>query len=66
MNLFNKLKKELDLTYLFISHDLAVIKFISTRILIMYLGEMMELASTEDLFNHTLHPYTEALDFRHP
>jgi oligopeptide/dipeptide ABC transporter ATP-binding protein len=61
LNLFNQLKQKLNLTYLFISHDLAVIKFISTRILIMYLGEMMELASTEDLFNRPLHPYTEAL-----
>jgi oligopeptide/dipeptide ABC transporter ATP-binding protein len=61
LNLFNQLKQRLNLTYLFISHDLAVIKFISTRILIMYLGEMMELASTEELFKNTLHPYTEAL-----
>ncbi len=61
LNLFNKLKQDLDLTYLFISHDLAVIKFISTRILIMYLGEVMELATTAELFSNTLHPYTEAL-----
>jgi oligopeptide/dipeptide ABC transporter ATP-binding protein len=61
LNLFNKLKEDLDLTYLFISHDLAVIKFISTRILIMYLGEVMELATTKELFSNTLHPYTEAL-----
>lgn len=61
LNLFNNLKDEMDLTYLFISHDLAVIKFISTRILIMYLGEVMELASKEELFAQPLHPYTQAL-----
>ena len=61
LNLFNKLKKQLDLTYLFISHDLAVVKYLSDRILVMYLGEVMELAPTEQLFKKTLHPYTEAL-----
>ncbi|WP_242854470.1 ABC transporter ATP-binding protein [Oxobacter pfennigii] len=61
LNLFNQLKKRLDLTYIFISHDLAVIKYISDRIMVMYLGEVMELAPTEQLFKKTYHPYTEAL-----
>ncbi|MGI1660447.1 MAG: ABC transporter ATP-binding protein [Desulfitobacterium sp.] len=61
LNLFNQLKKQLDLTYIFISHDLSVVKYISDRILVMYLGEVMEIAPTEDLFAHTYHPYTEAL-----
>lgn len=61
LNLFNELKKRLDLTYLFISHDLAVIKYISDRILVMYLGQVMELAPADKLFAKPLHPYTEAL-----
>jgi len=61
LNLFNSLKKKLDLTYLFISHDLSVVKHISDRILVMYLGEIMELATTEQIFSKTFHPYTEAL-----
>lgn len=61
LNLFNSLKKQLNLTYIFIGHDLSVVKYISDRIMVMYLGEVMELASTEDLFERKLHPYTEAL-----
>ncbi len=61
LNLFNQLKNQLDLTYIFISHDLAVTKYISNRIMVMYLGEVMELAPTEKLFSKTFHPYTEAL-----
>jgi len=61
LNLFNQLKKQLDLTYIFISHDLSVIKYISDRIMVMYLGELMELAPTEKLFEKPYHPYTEAL-----
>ncbi|MHB1654533.1 MAG: ABC transporter ATP-binding protein [Desulfitobacteriaceae bacterium] len=61
LNLFNQLKNQLDLTYIFISHDLAVTKYISNRIMVMYLGEVMELAPTEQLFSKTFHPYTEAL-----
>ncbi|HHY27167.1 MAG TPA: dipeptide ABC transporter ATP-binding protein [Desulfitobacterium dehalogenans] len=61
LNLFNQLKKQLDLTYIFISHDLSVVKYISDRILVMYLGEVMEIAPTEELFAQTYHPYTEAL-----
>ncbi|MGM0396492.1 MAG: ABC transporter ATP-binding protein [Bacillota bacterium] len=61
LNLFNRLKKELDLTYIFIGHDLSVVKYISTRIMVMYLGETMELAKTYSIFNKTKHPYTKAL-----
>ncbi len=61
LNLFNQLKRQLDLTYIFISHDLSVVKYVSDRILVMYLGEVMEIAPTEQLFAKTYHPYTEAL-----
>lgn len=61
LNLFNQLKKQLNLTYIFISHDLSVVKYISNRILVMYLGEVMEIAQTEELFAKTYHPYTVAL-----
>lgn len=61
LNLFNQLKKRLDLTYLFISHDLSVVKYISDRIMVMHLGEVMELAPTKELYEKCLHPYTEAL-----
>lgn len=61
LNLFNRLKKELNLTYIFIGHDLSVVKYISSRIMVMYLGEIMELADTNDLFNNCNHPYTKAL-----
>ena len=61
LNLFNQLKWEFDLTYLFISHDLSVVKFVSDTIIVMYMGEMMEMASTEDLFRNPVHPYTQAL-----
>lgn len=61
LNLFNQLKKQLNLTYMFIGHDLSVVKYISDRIMVLYLGEVMEMAETEELFAHTLHPYTTAL-----
>ena len=61
LNLFNQLKKQLNLTYIFIGHDLSVVKYISNRIMVMYLGEIMELASTKELFEKRLHPYTQAL-----
>lgn len=61
LNLLSDLKKKQNLTYLFITHDLSVVKYISDRIGVMYLGNMVELAPTEDLFANTLHPYTEAL-----
>lgn len=61
INLLSDLKEQNNLTYLFISHDLSVIKYISDRIGVMYLGNMMELSDTESLFAHPYHPYTEAL-----
>ena len=61
LNLFNELKRDFDLTYLFISHDLSVVKFVSDVIIVMYLGEMMEMAPAEKLFKNPLHPYTRAL-----
>ncbi|PKK38769.1 Oligopeptide transport ATP-binding protein OppF [Clostridiaceae bacterium JG1575] len=61
INLMLDLKKEQNLTYLFISHDLSVIKYISDRVGVMYLGNLVELASTKALFEKRMHPYTEAL-----
>lgn len=61
VNLLLDLKEKEHLTYLFISHDLSVVKYISDRIGVMYLGVIVELASTEALFQHSYHPYTEAL-----
>ena len=61
LNLLSDLKEKQKLTYLFITHDLSVVKYISDRIGVMYLGNMVELAPTEELFDHTAHPYTEAL-----
>jgi oligopeptide/dipeptide ABC transporter ATP-binding protein len=54
-------RKELGLTYLFVTHDLAVAKYISDRIAIMYLGKIIEIGSKESLFKNPLHPYTKAL-----
>ncbi len=61
INLLLDLKEKDNLTYLFISHDLSVIKYISDRIGVMYLGTMVELCETGELFEHPAHPYTEAL-----
>lgn len=61
LNLFKQLQKELNLTYLFISHDMSVVKHVSDRVMVMYLGRIMELAPKQELFNNTLHPYTKAL-----
>ena len=61
INLLRDLKVKENLTYLFISHDLAVVKYISNRIGVMYLGNLVELAPSERIFNNALHPYTEAL-----
>lgn len=61
INLLKKLQKEMDLTYLFISHDLSVVKYISDTIGVMYLGQLVEKASNTDLFEETLHPYSKAL-----
>ncbi|MFA5447483.1 MAG: oligopeptide/dipeptide ABC transporter ATP-binding protein [Sphaerochaeta sp.] len=61
INLLKELKERSNLTYLFISHDLAVVKYISDRIGVMYLGNLVELSSSEKIFSRTMHPYTEAL-----
>lgn len=61
LNLLQELKEKENLTYLFISHDLSVVKYISDRIGVMYLGNMVESARSEDIFKNPLHPYTEAL-----
>ena len=61
LNLLNSLKKERNLTYLFIAHDLSVVRFISDRIAVISKGRIVELAEAEELFLHPLHPYTKAL-----
>ena len=61
LNLLNELKKTKGLTYLFIAHDLSVVRFISDRIAVIYKGRIVELAEAEELFLHPLHPYTKAL-----
>ena len=61
LNLLKRLQKELDLTYLFISHDLSVVKYISDRIAVMYLGKIVELSDHNIIFKDALHPYTQAL-----
>ena len=61
INLLEDLQKEYHLTYLFISHALSVVRHISDRVMVMYLGRMVEMAKTEDLFSDPRHPYTQAL-----
>jgi peptide/nickel transport system ATP-binding protein len=61
LNLFMNLREELDLTYLFISHDLGVVEHLSDRVVIMYLGRIVEIAQTDALFSEPNHPYTKAL-----
>jgi len=61
INLLQDLREKSELTYLFITHDLSVVKYISDRIGVMYLGNLVELASSEDLFKKPIHPYTQAL-----
>ena len=61
INLMKRLQRERDLTYLFISHDLSVVKYISDRVGVMYLGQLVELADSDELYENPLHPYTRAL-----
>ncbi|MDO4799393.1 MAG: ATP-binding cassette domain-containing protein [Bacillota bacterium] len=61
INLLNLLKRDMGLTYLFIAHDLSVVRFISDRVGVIHKGRLVELAETEELYRHPLHPYTKAL-----
>ncbi|HIZ79250.1 MAG TPA: ATP-binding cassette domain-containing protein [Candidatus Lachnoclostridium stercorigallinarum] len=61
VNMLEDLQAELGLTYLFIAHDLSMVRHISRKVGVMYLGSLVELAETEELYEHTLHPYTKAL-----
>ena len=61
INMFDELQDALGLTYLFIAHDLLVVRHISDRIAVMYLGKMVELADAEEIYDHPLHPYTKSL-----
>ncbi len=61
INMFQDLQQELGLTYLFIAHNLLVVRHISDRIAVMYLGKMVELADADEIYNHPLHPYSKAL-----
>jgi len=61
LNLMLDLQDELDLTYLFVAHDLSVVKHVSDRVAVMYVGKLAEVAETEELYTSPLHPYTEAL-----
>jgi peptide/nickel transport system ATP-binding protein len=61
LNLLQDLQPEFDLTYIFISHDLSVVEYLANRVAVMYVGKLVEIASTEQLFSAPKHPYTEAL-----
>jgi ABC-type oligopeptide transport system ATPase subunit len=60
-NLMQQLQEELNLTYLFIAHDLSMIRYICRRVAVMYMGKIVEMADTEELYENPLHPYTKVL-----
>ena len=61
INLLNELSQKMGLTIMFIAHDLAVVKYFSNRIAVMYFGKIVELAPSDELFAHPFHPYTKSL-----
>ena len=61
INLFKKLKSNKNLTFIFISHDLSMVRYISDRIAVIYKGKIVEVAPTEDLYSNPIHPYTKSL-----
>lgn len=61
LNLLKKFQKEMGLTYLFIAHDLSIVRFISDKVVVIHLGKIVEIAPTEELYKHPLHPYTKSL-----
>ena len=66
LNLLKDLQKEFNFTYLFIAHGLGAVRYISDRIAVMYLGKIVELGTTEEIFNSPMHPYTKALLSAYP
>ena len=61
LNLMDRLKQEMHLTYIFVSHDMSVLEHICDRLMIMYMGRVMEVGTKDQIFNHPAHPYTKAL-----
>ena len=61
VNLLMRLQENMNLTYVFIGHDLSVVRYISNNVAVLYLGKIMELTSSDELYDHPLHPYTQAL-----
>jgi peptide/nickel transport system ATP-binding protein len=61
LSLLEELQEQLGISYMFIAHDLSAVKHISTRVMVMYVGKIFEVADTETLYGHPMHPYTEAL-----